>query len=48
MTFPYRARKKQQATMRMFRERDPSFALNKQCVTMLGRNSHPSFSIEIE
>lgn len=42
------AREKQQATMRMTGQRDATFALHGQGVTMLGRNCHPSFGIEIE
>jgi len=48
MGFPYRAREEQQAAVRMFGQGDTTLTLQKQCVTMPRRNSHPAFGIEIE
>jgi hypothetical protein len=48
MLFPHRAREKQQATMWVFRKRHTSFTLLDQGVTVLGRDGHPTFRIEID
>ena len=34
--------------MRVLGEREASFALNCECVTMLGRDGHPAFGIEVD
>ena len=48
MLFPHRARKEQQAALWMLGQRDATFALKCQGVTMLGWNGHPPFCIEVD
>jgi hypothetical protein len=45
---PDGAGEKQQATVRVFGQRQLAFALLCEGVTMLGRDSHPAFRIEID
>jgi hypothetical protein len=46
--FPHRAREKQQAAVGVLGQRQAAFALNGERVTVLGRDGHPAFSIEID
>jgi hypothetical protein len=48
MLLPDGARKEQQAAVRVFGQRQPAFALLREGVTMLGRDCHPAFCIEID